>query len=56
MNPSTSVSAFEEFVEERGASIPGLTVREGVMQMVAFYQTVLPAGCGTENGDMLLFQ
>ena len=56
MTPSTSVNTFEEFVENRGGSFPELTVRSGVAEMLAFYESVLPTGCTDENGDMLLFQ
>jgi len=56
MTPSTSVNAFEEFIEGRGGALPDLTVRTGVAEMLAFYETVLPVGCASQNGDMLLFQ
>jgi hypothetical protein len=56
MTPSTSVNAFEEFVENRGGALPALTVRKGVAEMLSFYESVSPKGCTNENGDMLLFQ
>ncbi len=56
MTPSTSVNAFEEFVENRGGALPALTVRKGVAEMLSFYESVSPTGCTNENGDMLLFQ
>lgn len=56
MEPSTSAAAFEDFVEGNGASLLGLTLRAGVMQMLAFYQKVSPNGCDGDEGDMLLFQ
>jgi hypothetical protein len=56
MTPSTSVHAFEEFFEGRGGALPGLTVRTGVAEMLAFYEAALPVGCASENGEMLLFQ
>jgi hypothetical protein len=56
MTPATSVNAFEEFVENRGGSLPELTVRTGVAEMLSFYDSVSPTGCTNENGDMLLFQ
>jgi len=56
MRPSTSVSDFEEFVEDRGGFLPDLRLRSGIGEMLAFYDTVLPTGCGSESGDMLLFQ
>jgi hypothetical protein len=56
MTPSTSVNAFEEFVENRGGSFPELTVRAGIAEMLCFYESVLPTSCKIENGDMLLFQ
>jgi hypothetical protein len=56
MTPSTSVKAFEEFVENRGGALPALTVRTGVAEMLSFYESVSHTGCTNENGDMLLFQ
>jgi hypothetical protein len=56
MTPSASVNAFEKFVEKRGGSLPALTVRSGIQEMLAFYESVLPTGCVNERGDMLLFQ
>jgi hypothetical protein len=56
MTPSTSVNAFEDFLGSRGGALPDLTVRTGVAEMLAFYETVLPIGCASQNGDMLLFQ
>jgi hypothetical protein len=56
MMPSNSVNTFEEFVENRGGSLPRLTARTGVAEMLSFYESVLPTGCTNENGDMLLFQ
>jgi len=56
MTPSTSVNAFEEFVENRGGALPALTVRTGVAEMLSFYESVSPTGCTNEDGDMLLFQ
>jgi hypothetical protein len=56
MTPSTSVDAFEGFVENRGGALPALTVRTGVAEMLAFYESVSPIGCTNEKGDMLLFQ
>src|ERR1700689_2982845 len=56
MTPSTSVNAFEEFVENRDGALPALTVRAGIAEMLFFYESVSPTGCGNENGDMLLFQ
>ena len=54
--PSTSVNAFEEFVENSGGSLPELTVRAGLAEMLSFYEFVSPGGCTIENGDMLLYQ
>lgn len=56
MTPSTSVFAFEEFVEDRGGALPTLTVRAGIAEMLAFYESVFPSGCANDSGDMLLFQ
>ena len=56
MTPSTSVNAFEEFVENRGNSFPELTVRTGVAEMLSFYESVSPVGRTNERSDMLLFQ
>jgi hypothetical protein len=56
MTPSTSVNAFEEFIENHGCSFPELTVRVGVAEMLSFYESIAPTGCANENGDMLLFQ
>jgi hypothetical protein len=56
MTPSTSVNAFEEFVESRGGALPALTVRTGAAEMLSFYESVSPTGCANENGDMLVFQ
>ncbi len=43
-------------MEGRGGALPDLTARTGVAEMLAFYETVLPIGCASQNGDMLLFQ
>jgi len=56
MRPSASVSVFEQFVENRGGSLPDLRLRAGGAEMLAFYETILPTGCSNQNGDMLLFQ
>ena len=56
MTPSTSVNAFEEFIENRGSALPALTVCTGVAEMLSFYESVAPLGCTIENGDMLLLQ
>ena len=56
MKPSKSVDEFEHFIDRRGRSIAGLTVRAGIMEMLVFYEAVLPVGCLVENGDMLLYQ
>ena len=56
MTPSTSVYAFEEFVENRSGSLPELTVRVGLAEMLSFYESVSPVGCTIKNGDMLLYQ
>ena len=56
MTPPASLNAFEKFVEKRGVSLLALTVRSGIEEMLAFYESVLPTGCVNESGDMLLFQ
>jgi hypothetical protein len=56
MTPSTSVNAFEKFVENRGGALSALTVRTGAAAMFSFYESVRPTGCTDDNGDMLLFQ
>lgn len=56
MKPAASVSAFESFVEGNGISLTGITPRQGVAQMLAFFRAILPIGCAGPSGDSLLFQ
>ena len=56
MRPSESVAAFESFAEGNGISLIGITPREGVAQIVAFFEAIPATGCDGPSGDMLLFQ
>lgn len=56
MRPAESVAAFEAFAESNGVSLIGITPRDGVTQMLAFYETLNAEGCTGPSSDMLLFQ
>ncbi len=56
MKPSESVTAFESFAATNGVVLSTCLPREGIAQMLAFYQAVSPMGCDEPDGDMLLFQ
>ena len=56
MKPTESVAAFESFAEAHEVSLIGITPRDGVGQMLEFYEAVTAEGCAGPSCDMLLFQ
>lgn len=56
MTPTDSPAAFEAFTAARGIALSSSKPRDGLAQMLAFYESVRADGCAGPDGDMLLFQ
>jgi hypothetical protein len=56
MTPSESLASFKAFSSISGVALERCTPREGLAQMLAFYDEVATVGCGGPDGDMLMFQ
>jgi hypothetical protein len=56
MTPSESATTFTAFSAARGVNLSSSTPREGLEQMLLFYQSAPATGCSGPDGDMLLFQ
>jgi hypothetical protein len=56
MTPADSPAALEAFTAARGIALSASKPRDGLAQMLAFYELVRADGCAGPDGDMLLFQ
>lgn len=56
MKPSESTKAFEAHAAASGVVVRACVPRQGLAQMVSFYQSVAAENCDQPDGDMLLFQ
>jgi hypothetical protein len=56
MKPAQSLASLKVFSAAAGVDLETCTPREGLAQMLAFFDAVPVIGCNGCDGDMLLFQ
>ena len=56
MTPGESRSVLEAFTAANGVALESATPREGIGQMLLFFESSEAEGCGGKDGDMLLYQ
>lgn len=56
MTPRESRSVLEAFAATNGVALESATPREGIGQMLLFFESTEAEGCVAPDGDMLLYQ